>query len=368
MRLQGFVVKETQNLQEHLLRDGMKIFHIATLAVLANLPAQADPASMARNFAETFAIPRFQAVAVAAHAQQDAWMKFCGDRRHGDTKSLTGAFNDIGDAWAKVEFVRIGPAAVGLRVERFNWWLDRINATGKALDTLMATKDAGDLTPEKLAMGSVAGQGLPIIERLLFDKGALAALKRKDGAQRCAVGEAVARGQSAIIDAIVTDWTSPTGADAALIANTRWNMAFADAKEAASVMLTDLAAGLEGLKDLKVAMLFHDTTNPKAPRLAEDTRSGRTVRDIALNLTAIREGLSTFTVDASASDKAKLDKAFDDAAAALKAFEKPNMTEEERSAAARLTLAAFVTLSQTAMSVLPAATGLTLGFNNLDGD
>jgi predicted lipoprotein len=133
-------------------------------------------------------------------------------------------------------------------------------------------------------------------------------------------------------------------------------------------MLTDLAAGLEGLKDLKVAMLFHDTTNLKAPKLAEGTRSGRTVRDISLNLAAIREGLSGFTMDAPASDKAKLDKAFDDADAAAKAFEKPKMSPDERSIAAKGALAAFITLAQTGMSVLPAATGLTLGFNNLDGD
>ena len=163
-RLQISVVKQTQNLQEHLLKDSMKILHIATLAVLAAFPARADPATVARNFAGTFAIPRFQAVAMAAHAQQDAWTQFCSDRKHGDTKSLTASFNALGDAWAKVEFVRIGPAAVALRVERFNWWLDRTNATGKALDAMLAG-DPNDLSPEKLVAGSVAGQGLPIIER-----------------------------------------------------------------------------------------------------------------------------------------------------------------------------------------------------------
>jgi predicted lipoprotein len=367
-RLQIFVVKQTQNLQEHLLKGSMKILHIATLAVLAALPAQADPATVARNFAGTFAIPRFQAVAAAAHAQQDAWTKFCGDRKRGDTKSLTGSFNDLADAWAKVEFVRIGPAAVALRVERFNWWLDRTNATGKALDALLAIANPTDLTPEKLATGSVAGQGLPIIERLLYEKGALAGLKGKDGAQRCAVGEAVGRGQSSIADAIVTDWTSPNGANSALAANTRWNMAFADAKEAASVMMTDLVAGLEGLKDLKVAMVFHDVTNLNAPKLSEGVRSGRTLRDISLNLAALREGLAVFLADASAADRTQLDKAFDDTQATLTKLHQLEQRPAERDAAVREALGAVTILSQTAMADLPKATGLTLGFNNLDGD
>jgi predicted lipoprotein len=346
----------------------MKFIFTTLLAVLAASPACADPASVARNFADTFAIPRFQAVAAAAHAQQGAWTAFCANRKRGAAESLTRSFNDLADAWAKVEFVHIGPAAVSLRVERFNWWLDRTNATGKALDALLATTDPQNLTPEKLATGSVAGQGLPILERLLYDKGAIARLKGKDGAQRCAVGEAVARGQSVIADAIITDWMSPTGADAALAANTRWNMAFADANEAASVMLTDLAAGLEGLKDLKVAMLFHDVMNARAPKLAEGVRSKRTLRDIGFNLAAIREGLSDFLLSASASDKATLDEAFDDADASLKALEKSKISAAEKDAAVKQALIAFTVLSQAAMAVLPTASGLTLGFNNLDGD
>jgi uncharacterized protein len=317
------------------------------LIVLSTTAQAADPVKIARGFADGFAVPRFQAVASAAHAQADAWTKFCAAGPRPDTSALKKSFNDLADAWAKVEFVRIGPAAVALRVERFNWWLDRTGATGKALSAMLAAPDA--LAPDKLASGSVAGQGLPVIERLLYDKDAI-------DAPRCAVGVAVARGQASIADAIVTDWTAPDGAAAALAANTRWNMAFADGKEAASVMLTDLAAGLEGLKDLKVAMLFHDETNANAPKLAQDVRSGRTLRDITLNLAAIREGLSRFLGDAPKADRAKLDAVFDAAEHSLKTGD------------AKARLDAFTTLSQTAIATLPEATGLTLGFNNLDGD
>jgi predicted lipoprotein len=115
-------------------------------------------------------------------------------------------------------------------------------------------------------------------------------------------------------------------------------------------------------------MLFHALTNPNAPRLAEGTRSGRTLRDITLNLAAIRDGLSDFVADAPAADRVQLDKAFDEAQAALKAMDKPNMKAEEQSAEVKQAVAAVTTLSQTAIALLPHATGLTLGFNNLDGD
>jgi predicted lipoprotein len=318
------------------------------LALLVPFAAAADPAAQALRFADKFAVPRFQAVAAAAHAQQSAWTDYCAGK--GKPAALKSAFNDTADAWADVEFVHIGPAAIALRGERINYWLDRTDATGKALTAMLA--DPASLAPEKLAAGSVAGQGLPLLERLLAEK--------KIDKAHCAVGVAVAASIASIADAIATDWTAPDGARAALAANTRWRFAFADSKEAASVMLTDLAAGLESLKDFQVAMLFHDVANPKAPRLAEGAHSGRTLRDIERNLTSIRAGLEFFLADAPAGKRAPLDKAFDDAERSLKTTASP--TE------AKVALDAFANLSLTAIAVLPDATGLALGFNNLDGD
>lgn len=324
-----------------------------------------DPAATALHFADAFAIPRFQAVAKAAQVQSGAWKKFCANRDKADPAELKRAFESVADAWAGIEFARIGPAAIALRAERFNWWLDRTDATGKALNAMLAS-DARELAPEKLATGSVAGQGLPIVERLLYPDDEAAKLKGRDGAQRCAVGAAVAREQALIADDIVADWTGRDGARAALAANARWQVAFADGREAASVMMTDLVAGLEALKDLKVAMLFHDVKNENAPRLAEGVRSGRTVRDIALNLVAIREGLDIFMADSPESEKLRMAAALDDAQKKLAAFEAADAAGRQAQIAELL--AVFTSLSQTAMAVLPEATGLTLGFNSLDGD
>jgi predicted lipoprotein len=339
---------------------------VGALALLASPASALDHAESAQRFAKAFIVPRFQSVAAAAHAQQAAWTAFCADRRRGSTEALKKAFNDLADAWSDVEFMRIGPAAVALRVERFNWWLDRTDATGKALNQMLAA-DPQMLAPQNLAAGSVAGQGLPVLERLLYPSEGAALLAGTDGAQRCAVGAAVAAEQAAIADEIVSGWTAPDGALPALMANARWKVAFADANEAASVMLTDLVAGLEGLKDLKVAMTFHDVTNARAPRLSEAWRSGRTLRDIRRNLAAIRQGLAFFLSAASAAQKYELDMAFDDAGRALQALDGAR-TEAERSASARLAQGAFSALAQQAMAMLPQATGLTLGFNSLDGD
>lgn len=341
-----------------ILLGSVLLFHSAS--------AIAAPADIARRFADEFAIPRFQTVATAAHAQEKVWTAFCANRKRGDIGTLKQAYDNLSDAWANVEFVRVGPAAIALRVERFNWWLDRTDATGKALTAMMTAK-ADDLTVEKLAQGSVAGQGLPILERLLYPASEANKLKSKEGAQRCAVGEAVTREQSAIADQIIADWTAPDGARAALESNKAWKSAFVDSNEAASVMMTDLVAGLEILKDRKVAMEFHDILNAKAVRLAEDARSGRTLRDIARNLAATRQGLAIFMTQAKPAEQTQMNAVFDDAARSLKELEAAK-DELARVSAVKEALSVFGALSTTAMTVIPQATGLTLGFNSLDGD
>jgi predicted lipoprotein len=347
----------------------MRFLRAVFWAALLLLPSASTAGNVetAQRFASDFIVPRFQSVARTAHAQQVAWAAFCADRKRGNVETLKKAFNELADAWSDVEFMRIGPAAIALRVERFNWWLDRTDATGKALNQMLAATDPQMLTPEKLATGSVAGQGLPIVERLLYPADAAALLKADDGAQRCAVGAAVTTAQAAIADQIVGDWTAPDGARAALMANTRFKFSFADANEAASVMMTDLVAGLEGLKDLKVAMVFHDTNNPAAPRLAEASRSVRTLRDIGRNLAAIRLALETYFVPTSAAQRNQIDMAFDDAEHSLQKLEAAK-AEPERIAASKLAVGSFSALAQQMIVILPQATGLTLGFNNLDGD
>lgn len=347
--------------RQHLVR-------ISALFLALTSGAAADAIQAARDFADDFAIPRFQAVAVAAHIQRDAWLGFCSDRLHRDARLLVSAFGGVADAWAGVEFVRIGPASRDLRIERFNWWLDRTDATGKALSAMLEAQRPTGLAPRTLASGSVAGQGLPVLERLLFEGAAIGRLNGPGGARRCAVGAAVARNLSDIADSIVSDWTGPDGARAALAADTNWNVAFADAGEAANTMLTDLVAGLEILKDQKLAMMLHDIAAANGPKLAEGFRSLRSTRDIALDLAAIHAGLGVFLANAPPASAYQLDQAFEEARNALKALERVGPNRRKRIAAVQAAIAAFAALSRTAIAVSPLATGLALGFNGLDGD
>ena len=356
------------------MKTGFGLIVIGWLAVAAASPARADPAATTLALVDGVVIPRFQAVADAAHGQEMAWTDFCRDRRRARTAALLDAYGKVGDAWARIEFAKIGPADAKGRALRFDFWLDRPNATGKALDAMLTSDDPQSRQPATIAAGSVAGQGLPVIERLLYDRDAQARLKAAgiDGDRRCATGAAVAHNLSDLADAIVMDWTSPDGARAALAANRRWGAFFADGSEAARVFLTDILVGLEALKDSKVPYLFHDEQNPDAPRLAEGARSGRTLRDIQLNFAVLREALAAYMAPTASASKQQLDAALDDAAAKLEAVAAAERTSpphsDKRTQALQAAVASFTDLQMMDIPLVQAATGITLGLNGLDGD
>ncbi len=211
---------------------------------------------------------------------------------------------------------------------------------------------------------------MPMLERLLYGDDALAQLHRADGARRCEIGRAVAHNLSALADAIVADWTAPDGARAALAANKGWKTSFSDANQAAAVTLTEIVGGIDTLKDKKAAYLFHDAANERAPKLAEASRSGRSLRDIELNLASLHDASDAFLANATPKQKKDMSHAFAETSEKLAALEtlKDNAPMQRRLKAIRAALNELDELGEAANAILPAATGLSLGFNNLDGD
>lgn len=349
----------------------MHPFLPAALAA-ATLASDAPPPGAVERLTTATVIPRFQAVEDAAVAQRAAWTSFCAKRAGADPAPLLKAYDALADAWARIEFIRMGPAEAELREERFNYWLDRENATGRALTAMLGSTDP--LTSERLKAGSVAGQGMPALERLLYGKDALALLRAPDagGERRCAVGQAVSASLAALAGEMARGWAAPDGAAAAIAADKGWGVAFANSQEASRVMLTNLVGGLEVLKDSKLALAFHDEANPGAPVLAENARSGRTLRDIMINFDEVRAAIDLYMTPATPEQKRTVAAAFDATRARLDAVVRATQAtpphSEERQAALKAALASFVDLQQVALVTVPAGAGVALGFNSLDGD
>lgn len=96
------------------------------------------------------------------------------------------------------------------------------------------------------------------------------------------------------------------------------------------------------------------------------------MKDIARNLESIRIALDAFMHPATPAQKAQLAKDFADAKAKLDTLtttlQDGSAERDKRLAAVQAALDSLSILSQDAQTILPAVTGIQLGFNNLDGD
>lgn len=326
--------------------------YLVLVAMLAAGQAQAADAKrdikdlMATVASEVIA-PKFAALNKAFASQSETWAKGCGD-----AGSLRAAFGSAYDAWANVEFFKSGALAKQTRAERIDYWPDPRNSIDKGLKALLSAQSAADITPAKVAEESVAVQGLPALERILYTGDAPAAVIDD---KACAAGQAITQNLAAIARTLDTEWSdSEIGGVARMKA-----LDDAKAREAAVALLTDLATGIRIIEDKKLAPLFGAKASPPNPHAAKSWRSGRSERDIAENIASLVsafEVIKTFAPDAAASVVEKLQ----DARAALAATDDPNRPIA--------LLAAINNAKYYAIDVLPAEIGVTLGFNSLDGD
>src|SRR5262249_21686291 len=152
---------------------------------------------------------------------------------------------------------------------------ERKNATAKALAELLEKDGVNDLAPETFAKASVAVQGLPALERLLYDDKAQTELlsgARKE--RRCAVGQAIAWNVVMIAHDVRLGWSNDV-APALADSDT--------AKEATSRIATDLLASFAFMRDSKLRPVLGKDAASARPMLAEGWRSKRSKRALTLN-------------------------------------------------------------------------------------
>jgi predicted lipoprotein len=362
----------------------MALFSRKSLLILAAAPAPGAPAKpdpkavqagkTALTVVDQFVIPAYRALVQATDTQEKAWTAFAAKRESGDFQSLRTAYNAAADAWASAQIIKTGPITLFLRYDRFAYWPEARNATQRALDQLLNSKNPKDLATESLAHDSVAGQGLTALERLLYDgDNPAAALKApgRDGQWRAQVGVGIAHNLNAIAHDVLADWTAPDGVRAAIAANKGWKSLFADAAEAARLLLTDLVAGFKLMHDVKLLPVLGANAEVAKPKSAEAWRSGRSQRDLKLNLGAAQAMEKVFAVGATAPHRAKLDQLFTNAAKAVDAMPADigeAAADSKRRGRVDVGRQAIKAVQMEIAATLPGDVGVTLGFNSLDGD
>ena len=336
-------------------------------------PKAAQAAKAVLAAVDRFIIPSYRALAEAADAQEKTWTAFAANRAAGNFAGLKTAYNTTADAWAKAQLVKTGPLSLFLRYERFAYWPEARNVTQRMLDQLIKSNDPKELSPETLQRDSVAAQGLTALERLLYEDNSEQLLNASGqaGEWRTQVGLGIARNMSSIADDVVAEWTAPDGVRAAIAANKPWKTIFADTPEAASLLLTDLVSAFRLIHDVKILSVMGASADVARPRVAEAWRSGRSQRNLKLNLESAQALTAIWDESIPAAHRTKIEQLY---AAAIKATDAVPADLGEAAAdpmrrpRVESARAAIKAVQVEIAATLPTDLGITLGFNSLDGD
>lgn len=308
-----------------------------------------------------FVRPAYQRLAEAAKGHAAGWVEVCAAPDRAGVSRLAGSFRRVADAWARIEFLRYGPVVEDFRAERINFWPDKRNATTRGLAELTAA-GAPEPTLASVRAASAAVQGLPALERLLFDPGAAERLASSapEAARACAAGRAIAAGLAVTTGEVAAGWEAFAAAATADPAA---------ARETAARLTTDLLAGFQTLIDGKLLPALGKTAETARPEAFEGRRAGRVRASFAEPLAGQDElarllagsGPQTATLTAALATARSVAEGLPDDFA-------ESLASPKRRSKAILLLDALRAAQDVALSDLPALVGVTVGFNSRDGD
>lgn len=314
--------------------------------------AQPTPDESYRRIVTEFIKPGFTALSDTAERHSAERRAYCAAPSPEKLGKLAASFHLLADAWAKIEIIRSGPASEDFRHERFYFWPERKNAVERGLTVLLdqgAILDAGAIRKQ-----SAAVQGLPALERLLYANGEADTKlgKGPTGQLRCRLGTAISENAAELASEMATAWASAP-------ANST--------PEARAALATDIVTAYAILKDTKIETVVGKDEAAVKPRAAEFWRSGRSMRDIMLNLAALLTVNDLLFPDPpedvalpySTRTALSIAESIKDLAATASGVERNDAVFLRDAVGAA---------EDRAVIEVPSALGVTIGFNSLDGD
>jgi len=346
---------------------------VLALAVCA-APAQAQPdlpADLGPRVADGYARPAFQRLREAAAGMQAALRGDCAPE---GSAAMSQAFGALAQAWAGVEFLRFGPLVQDNRFERLAFWPDPRGVVLRQVQEALAKRDEALLAPGALASRSVALQGLPALEFVLYrDAGLLQGGAAAD-AYACRYAQAVAANVSALADELAQAWSAQGDFGRQFTDPGPTRELYRNTQEVAAEAVKALSTGLQFARDVKLVPVLGASPDAARPRRAAFWRSNQTVPTLAAGL-AGQQQLAGVLGQALPDDARWAGgMAQDEIGRARQALHEVQVPIEAAAGQpdARQALELSALILKNAKSLvdqdLAAGLGVTIGFNALDGD
>lgn len=196
-------------------------------------------------------LPRMDRFAEATAVLVPAADAYCAAPSAAGLDALKRAYNGAADAWQGIQHFRFGPMELLLRAQRIAFWPDPRNTIGRQLAEVIAAKDPTALTPQAFAQGRITIQGLPAMERLLYDDSA----KLEGGtevAYRCEMLRAIARNLASIGTDLKREWRDGPNTYARVVTTYGPEAHYRTASEATLDLFKSLYSSVEIVADHKL--------------------------------------------------------------------------------------------------------------------
>ncbi|MCB1498501.1 MAG: hypothetical protein KDK07_01725 [Bauldia sp.] len=325
-------------------------------------------------------LPGYEALAASAAEEATRLSDLCLEADDARLAAAREGFRDLVLAWSRIELVRFGPVRDRNRYERVFFWPDPRGRGLQQVQEILATQDPAALAVASLREKSVAVQGLPALEFVLYGTGSEALVYAADpaGRFRCGFGKAIAGAIAATSQEVLSDWTRPDGYADLMRKAGADNPVYRSHGEVVQDLIKAAREQLQLVRDLKIANVIEATPEKAQPKRAPFWRSNLTVPAIRANIDAVLalvgpDGISAaLPADAAwiggeiAFELAQVD-------GVLARVEDAGPWEDEVRDSDRHKDLTYVLIPLgDIVSLLeddyPGAFGLIMGFNSLDGD
>ena len=258
------------------------------LALIVSLPGTGhsaplpddDYAALARATVDYVIIPAYESYARATKRLGPAIERHCLSPAAEDATAVRAAFGEAVDAWQRAWPFGFGPVMEGAGRARIAFWPGRRSSAARQMRAVLRTRDSSLLDPKRLAGKSVAVKDLQALERLLFE------VPRDP--YTCRFAHAIALYQSEIAAEILAAWTREGGFRHTALAAGGGNDLYEDDSEVARDLMRSLTESLEAVVAQKLAPPLGGSAETSKPKRAESWRSGRSLRNVVLNLESMR--------------------------------------------------------------------------------
>ncbi len=352
--------------------------------------AETDHTAIAKASLTEVIRPGYSALAAATGSLNDKVSALCKQPSADSLQAAKDAFAGAVDAWSKIEIFRFGPIVQDHRYERLFFWPDPKSLGLRQVQDALAKHDQAVTLPDELAAKSVALQGLPALEYLLYGDGAevLAQGARVEdgneplpniggeGAFRCSFASSVATNVDRIAKNIVEGWRKGSDYEKAFLGPAPDNAIYHTPKEVTLELFKAFASGIELVRDQKLGKPLGASADEAKPKLAAFWRSNLTFANAVGNLDGVvlLFGKGGFAQVVAADSPGVEDSILFDlnhAIEVLRGMNKPFAevaSDETLRAKLEALRVGLKSAGQTAGDIIARSAGLSFGFNAMDGD